>query len=161
MKDLQGRILAIALLLASPLYLSAYDRQDFDRIADFSVTIKTLSSLSENQARGLAGRLLVLDGTIASMQFLNAEEPSFAVELELVGGEWVGTEDVKIFRCRVRFSGTEYFRRFPRRSPRSPSPEQIVLNDRLLVVARLAGRAAAEDGSPLWVLDGLHARPLR
>ena len=157
MRNTPGRVLVIALLLASPLY--AYDRQDFDRIADFSVTIKTLAGLSE--AGSLSGRLLLLDGTVSAMQFLDAAEASFAVELELAGGEWIGTEEVKIYLCRVRFRGQEYFRRFPRRSPRPPGPGEIVLNDRILVVARLAGRAAAEDGTPLWVLEGLHLRALR
>ena len=150
-------ILAVALVLVSPLY--AFDRQDFDRIVDFSVTIKTLAGLSE--PGGLSGRLLLLDGTVASMQFLDPEEASFAVELELAGGEWIGTEDVKIYLCRVRFHGPQYFRLFPRRAARNPGPSQIVPNDRILVLARLAGRAAAEDGTPLWVLEGLHVRPLR
>jgi hypothetical protein len=157
MRTILGRILAVALLLASPLY--AFDRQDFDRIVDFSVTIKTLAGLSE--AGGLSGRLLLLDGTVASMQFLDPAENSFAVELELAGGEWIGTEDVKIYLCRVRFRGQEYFRRFPLRAPRAPGPSEILLNDRILVVARLAGRAVAEDGAPLWVLEGLHVRALR
>jgi hypothetical protein len=157
MRNTLGRILAVALLLASPLY--AFDRQDFDRIADFSVTIKTLAGLAEPGA--LAGRLLLLDGTVASLQFLDPEEASFAVELELAGGEWIGTEEVRIYLCRVRFRGREYFRLFPRRAPRQPGPGQIVPNDRILVVARLAGRTTAEDGAPLWVLEGLHVRPLR
>jgi hypothetical protein len=158
---MRGRLPALVLLLSFPLCLSAFDRKDFDRIADFSVTLKTLAGLSENQARALAGRLLLLDGTVAYVQFLDPEEASFAVELELVGGEWVGVEDVKIYRCRVRFSGPEFFPRFPRRAPRTPDPGQILLNDHLLVVARLAERTTAADGSPVWVLDGLHARPLR
>ncbi len=157
MRNTPGRILAAALLLSSPLY--AFDRQDFDRITDFAVTIKTLAGMSEPGR--LSGRLLLLDGTVASMQFLDPEEASFAVELELAGGEWIGTEDVKIYLCRVRFRGPEYFRLFPRRAPRVPDPAQIVPNDRILVLARLAGRAAAEDGTPLWVLEGLHVRPLR
>ena len=150
-------ILAVALVLISPL--CAFDRQDFDRIVDFSVTIKTLAGLSE--PGGLSGRLLLLDGTVASMQFLDPEEASFAVELELAGGEWIGTEDVKIYLCRVRFRGPQYFRLFPRRAARTPGPSQIVPNDRILVLARLAGRSEAEDGSPLWVLEGLRVRPLR
>jgi hypothetical protein len=154
---MRNRILAAALLLASPLY--AYDRQDFDRIADFSVTIKTLAGLPAPGA--LSGRLLLLDGTVASMQFLDPEEASFAVELELAGGEWIGTEEVKIYLCRVRFRGPEYFRTFPRRAPRNPGPAQIVPNDRILVLARLAGKTRAEDGIPLWVLEGLAVRPLR
>jgi hypothetical protein len=44
MRNKLGWILAVALVLASPLF--AFDRQDFDRIADFSVTIKTLAGLS-------------------------------------------------------------------------------------------------------------------
>jgi two-component system chemotaxis sensor kinase CheA len=83
------------------------------------------------------------------------------VELELAGGEWIGTEEVKIYLCRVRFRGQEYARRFPRRTSRAPGPGEIVVNDRILVVARLAGRAKAEDGTPLWVLEGLHVRALR
>jgi len=158
---MRGRIFILALLLGFPLCLSAFDRRDFDRVADFSVTLKSLAGLSESQARRLGGRLLVLDGTVAYLQFLDPEQASFAVELELVGGEWVGTEDVKIYRCRVRFNGPEFFRRFPRRTPRDPTPEQIVLDDHLLVVARLAGRTTAEDGTPVWVLEGLHARGLR
>lgn len=157
MRNKLGWILAVALALASPS--QAFDRQDFDRIADFSVTIKTLAGLAE--AGPLAGRLLLLDGTVASMQFLEAGEGSFAVELELAGGEWIGTEEVRIYLCRVRFRGQEYIRRFPRRAPRAPGPEEIVVNDRVLVLARLAGRAQAEDGTPLWVLEGLHVRTLR
>jgi hypothetical protein len=159
MRNCAFRILAAALLMASPLGLQAFDRQDFDRIADFSVTIKTLAALSEPGR--LSGRLLLLDGTIASMQFLDPGEASFAVELELAGGEWIGTEDVKIYLCRVRFRGPEYFLLFPRRAPRSPGPTQIVPNDRILVLARLAGRVPGEDGAPLWVLEGLAVRPLR
>jgi hypothetical protein len=157
MRNYPCRILALALLLASPLH--AFDRQDFDRIADFSVTIKTLAGLSEPGR--LSSRLLLLDGTVASLQFLDPEEASFAVELELAGGEWIGTEEVKIYLCRVRFRGPEYFRLFPRRAPRDPGPAQIVPNDRILVLARLAGRAAGEDGAALWVLEGLAVRPLR
>jgi hypothetical protein len=161
MRNTLGRILALALLLAAPWCLSAYGREDFDRVADFTATVKTVAGLTEGQARALSKRLLLLDGTIASLQFLNAEEASFAVELELVGGEWIGTEDVKIYRCRVRFRGPEYFRRFPRRAPHSPGPDQIAPNDRVLILARLAGREVGEDGTSLWVLEGLHVRPLR
>ena len=157
MRNCPFRILAAALLLSAPLY--AFDRQDFDRIADFSVTIKTLAGLSEPGR--LSGRLLLLDGTVASMQFLDPEQATFAVELELAGGEWLGTEDVKIYLCRVRFRGAEYFRLFPRRAPRNPDPSQVVPNDRILVLARLAGRTPGEDGAPLWVLEGLAVRPLR
>jgi len=71
------------------------------------------------------------------------------------------TEEVKIYLCRVRFPGPEYFRVFPAARRANPDRAKIVPNDRILVVARLAGRATAEDGTPLWLLEGLHVRLLR
>lgn len=154
-------LLVLVLALAVPLALGAYDRADFDRVVDFSVTIQSLDGLTEAQGRALASRVLLLDGTVASLQFLDPEEDTFAVEVELVAGEWVGLEDVKMYRCRVRFEGREFFRQFPRRAPKNPSAEQVRVHDRLLAAARIARRTTDAEGRPLWVLTGLRARPLR
>jgi hypothetical protein len=156
---------ALILLMAAALVapLAAYDREDFDRIVDFAATVKTLDGLSAAQARerGLTGRLLLLDGTVAALRFLDPEEASFTVEMELVDGEWVGLEEVKIYRCRVRFQGPAFFRQFPRRAPKSPGPSQIGLDDRVLVVAKALLKGGEEAGQPLWLLQGLHVRPIR
>jgi hypothetical protein len=154
-------ILLIASAWAAPLL--AYDREDFDRVLDFAATVKTLDALSAAQARerGLATRLLLLDGTVTSLQFLDAEQASFALEMELVSGEWIGLEDVKIYRCRVRLKGPAFFRQFPRRAPKNPEPSQVVLNDRVLVVAKAVERVTNEAGQSLWLLDGLYVRPIR
>jgi hypothetical protein len=154
-------ILLIAAAWAAPLL--AYDRADFDRIVDFSATVKTLEALSAAQARerGLLTRLVLLDGTVTSLQFLDAEEASFALEMELVSGEWIGLEDVKIYRCRVRLRGPAFFQQFPRRAPKNPGDAQVVLNDRVLVVARAVARVGDEPGQSLWLLDGLYVRPIR
>jgi hypothetical protein len=160
---------ALTLLLAAALAaslaesLAAYDRKDFDRIVDFATTVKTLDGLSAAQAReqGLAGRLLLLDGTVAALRFLDSEEATFAVEMELVAGEWVGLEEVKIYRCRIRFQGPAFFRQFPRRAPKSPEPSQVALDDRVLIVAKTLLKGGEESGQPLWLLQGLHVRPIR
>lgn len=154
-------MLLIAAAWAAPLL--AYDREDFDRVVDFSATVKTLETLSTAQARerGLLARLVLLDGTVTSLQFLNAEEAGFALEMELVSGEWIGLEDVKIYRCRVRFQGPAFFRQFPRRAPKNPEPAQVVLNDRVLIVAKAVARVGDEAGQSLWLLEGLHVRPIR
>jgi hypothetical protein len=154
-------ILLLAAALAAPL--AAYDREDFDRIVDFATTVKTLDELSTDQARqrGLLGRLLLLDGTVAALQFLDSEEASFAVEMELAAGEWIGLEEVKIYRCRVRFQGSAFFRQFPRRAPKNPEPFQVALDDRVLVVAKALRKGGEEAGQSLWLLEGLHVRPIR
>jgi hypothetical protein len=154
-------ILLISAALAAPIL--AYDREDFDRVVDFAATVKTLDGMSTAQARekGLLARLVLLDGTVAALQFLDAEEASFAVEMELVAGEWVGLEDVKIYRCRVRFQGPAFFSQFPRRAPKNPDSSVVVLNDRVVVVARAVARGEDGAGQPLWLLRGLHVRPIR
>ena len=156
-----GLILLLAAALTGPL--AAYDRKDFDRVVDFAATVKTLDGLSAAQAReqGLLGRLLLLDGTVASLQFLDPEEASFSVEMELVDGEWVGLEEVKIYRCRIRFQGPDFFRQFPRRAPKNLDPSQVTLDDRVLVVAKALLKGGEEAGQPLWLLQGLHVRPIR
>jgi hypothetical protein len=98
---------------------------------------------------------------VTSLQFLDAEEASFALEMELVSGEWIGLEDVKIYRCRVRLRGPAFFQQFPRRAPKNPGDAQVVLNDRVLVVARAVARVGDEPGQSLWLLDGLYVRPIR
>jgi len=156
---------ALTLLLAAALAapLAAYDRQDFDRIVDFATTVKSLDGLSAAQARerGLVGRLLLLDGTVAALHFLDSEEVTFDVEMELVAGEWVGLEEVKIYRCRIRFQGPGFFPQFPRRAPKSPGPFQVALDDRVLVVVKALRKEGEESGQPLWLLQGLHVRPIR
>ena len=160
---MKRRILVLMLVMAAPLCLFSYDLADFDRVADFSVTVKTLSGLSEAEARasGLMQKLLLLDATVTSMQFIDANEESFTVELELVSGEWVGLEEVKMYSCLVRFQGRPFFRIFPRRPPRNPGPSVILPNDRILVLAKAVSQTRTENGEPLWLLAGLHARPLR
>jgi hypothetical protein len=160
----RGAPLAILLLLAvaAPFRVCAAG-EDFDNVVDFSVTLKSLSGLDEAGVRayGLTRRYVVLDGTVASVQVLSSKEESFEVQVKLVSGEWLGLEEVRLYECLVRFQGGSFARLFPARVPRNPDPELIVPNDRVLVVARIAGRAQGEDGRPVWVLEGLRVRPLR
>jgi hypothetical protein len=149
------------LLLLGATFAGALD--DFDSAVDFSVTLKALSGIDEAAARvyGLKSRYLVLDGTVTGIQFLNQEEEGFQAQMELAAGEWIGLEEVRSYRCYVLFQGRRFFRLLPRRAPRSPDPSVVVLNDRVLVVARALRLVQEEGGEPVWLLEGLHARPLR
>jgi hypothetical protein len=151
----------ICLMLVSAALAGALE--DFDSVVDFSVTLKALSGLDEAGARiyGLKSRYLLLDGTVTSIQFLNQEEETFQAQVELVAGEWIGLEDVRSYRCYVLFQGRRFFRLLPRRAPRGPDPTVIVPNDHILVVARALRLVQDEDQEPVWLLEGLHIRPLR
>lgn len=137
--------------------------EDFDSLVDFSVTLKALSGIDEAGARvyGLKSRYLLLDGTVTGVEFLDPEQERFRAQVELVAGEWVGLEEVRSYRCYVLFEGARFFRLLPGRAPRSPDPGVILPNDHVLVVARALRVVQDPDGQPVWLLEGVHARPLR
>jgi hypothetical protein len=143
--------------------LSALSRDDFNRVVDFTVTIKSLSEVpKEKEAEFLkASKILLLNGTVASLSFLNPEEDRFSVQVELISGEWEGLEAVKSYRCAVIFQGSQYFRTFPARPPRNPDPSVVAPNNRILAVVRPIRIITGEDGRPLWLLEGFFVRRLQ
>ena len=154
---------SLILLLGGAGESSALGRESFDRIVDFSVTIKTLSQMPPAQEADFlkSGKLFLLNGTVTGILFVNPDEEGFSVRVELVSGEWLGLEEVKSYRCTVSFKGKEYFGFFPRRLPQNPTADMIAVNDRILVVARALQRASGEKGEPAWLLEGFHIRRLR
>ena len=107
---------------AGAVMLPALSRGDFDRVVDFSVTLKTLAAVAEGKAPLPTGKMLLLSGTVSDVNILNKDERAFKVRIELITGEWIGLEDVKAYACYVEFSGPEFFKVFPARPPRTASP---------------------------------------
>jgi hypothetical protein len=157
------RMICLLFILLLPASLFAYDQGDFDRIVDFSFTLKELNQLPPPQVPAFldAGKLLVLNGTVAAIRFIDNDEQSFQVEVELVSGEWLGLEDVRSYRCLVLFQGSRFFPVFPRRPPRNPSRELVSANDRILVTAKPLGKVSVGGDEALWLLEGLHVRRIR
>jgi hypothetical protein len=122
--------------------LPALSRGDFDRVVDFSVTLKTLAAAAEGTTPLPTGRMLLLSGTVSDVTILNKDEKTFKVRIELIAGEWIGLEDVKAYACYVEFSGPEFFKVFPARAPRTVTADVITLNSRVMVVC-----------SPLDIVD--------
>ena len=157
---------AIGALLVLMIWVPAafsIDAGDFDAVADFSVTVKTLSSLDEATAAayGLLDRFLLLDGTVTNILVLDANEESYLVQVELVSGEWIGLDEVRSYSCWVLFSGPRFAGVFPARLPRNPAPGVIASNDTILIVAKPLQTVEIAEGEIAWVLEGIYARPLR
>jgi hypothetical protein len=127
-------LLACVILLLGVVMLPALSRGDFDRVVDFSVTLKTLAAAAEGKAPLPTGKMLLLSGTVSDVNILNKDEQGFKVRIELIAGEWIGLEDVKAYACYVEFNGPEYFKVFPARAPRTATPDVITLNSRVMVV---------------------------
>ncbi|MBN1836076.1 MAG: hypothetical protein JW820_09520 [Spirochaetales bacterium] len=157
-----ARLLIASALLFLPPAAFAISRAELDKVIDFSVTVKTLERLDAATARDyrLDERFVVLDGTVGTIEVLDPEESRYQVVVELISGEWIGLEEVRSYRCLVLFSGPEFARVFPRRAPRDAGPQVIAANDRVLFVARLLEPVALDEGSSIWVLQGVYARAL-
>lgn len=150
-------ILLFPALLLCHQSLPAYSKSDFDKIVEFSTSLKNLeqSEFLEN------GKLLLLNGTISNLQFLDKKRDSFKVMVEMVAGEWIGLEEVRSYHCFVLFAGEEFFSVFPNRKPKNPSSEMIFLNDRILLLAKASPSTEEMREQGIWLLEGLHVRHLQ
>jgi hypothetical protein len=152
--------LACVLLLVCSLHLPALSRTDLDRVLDLSVTLKTLSAAADGAAPLPYGRMLLLSGTVSDVAILDKDEATFRVRIELITGEWVGTEDVKAYACYVEFSGPEYFKVFPARPPRKAAPGTVVLDSRVIVMGAAQGVTTTPLGEKRVRVQGAYIRAL-
>ena len=152
--------LAACLLLMAAL-APAITRSDFDRVVDFSVSLKTVAAAADGKAALPEGKLFLLDGTVSDVSILDKEQGSFRARIELITGEWIGTEDVKSYSCWIEFSGPAFFKLFPARAPKDPTPDMVFLNSRLLVVARTIGVTTSHQGEKRMLMEGLSTRVIK
>jgi len=160
MKRAIGAVLVLMIWVPAAFSI---DAGDFDAVADFSVTIKTLNQLDEATAAayGLMDRFLLLDGTVTNIIVLDANEESYLAQVELVSGEWVGLDEVRSYSCWVLFSGPRFAGVFPARVPRNPPPGVIATNQTILIAAIPLQTVEIAEDETAWVLEGIYVRPLK
>ncbi len=129
----------ILLSAVFPLFLSAQN-SELESLR-FSMTIKDLTELSTQDLDEMAsaGDWLLLDGSIAGMTLYSAEDEEYLLDVLLMQGEWMGLEDVKKYDCHLVFQGEQWRNIIPDRAPRNPVEGQVLLNDKVLVLARVLG----------------------
>ena len=153
-------VIACVLLLLGSGYLPALSRAELDRVADVSITLKTLSAVADGKAPLPDGRLIVLTGTVSDVNIISKDQATFKVRIELLSGEWFGEEDVKAYACYVEFSGPEYFKMFPARLPANAPVGLIGLSTKVLVVGRAVSVTATPLGAKRVLVDGAYVRPI-
>jgi hypothetical protein len=151
-------VLACILLLAGPAFLHALSRADLDRVIDFSVTLKSLATAADSGSPIPAGKTVLISGTVSDVNIITKDQAGFKVRIELITGEWIGTEDVKAYSCYVEFTGAEYFALFPARPPRVASRDLVTQNSRVLVVGRVVDVTTTPLGAKRVLLDGAYIR---
>ena len=148
----------LALVLLAPAAALAATRADFDRVVDFSVTLKSLAAAADGTQPLPTGKMIVLTGTVSSVTIVNKDPATFQVRIELITGEWFGLDDVKAYSCYVDFTGQEFFRIFPARAPAQPTPDMVLQNARVLVAGRATSIVTTPLGEKRVVVDGASIR---
>lgn len=117
----------------SSLYASPED--DFDKIADFGITLKNISAVIGSKGSGfLKDRILILDGILSSFEVTDSTEAGYTAELTLINGEWDGPSEVYMYKSIAVFKGYEYSALFPAKKSRTKKNDPAELNSKVIVV---------------------------
>jgi len=154
--------LVAALLLANiSSFIFGQTLEDFNEVVDFSISIRELATAAaNNDMAALPDRLVIIQGSVASRLVIDANAESYIGQLELVGGEWLGVEDVVTYRCFLLLEGPRFANTIPARRTRNKHPDEIDLNSRILVVGEFLGLFDMENGTTVPVLNALHIRKI-
>jgi len=124
-------------------------KENFDRIVDFSLRMDNLGQrlTKAGGVAGLTDKLLILTGAVASVQFLGGEGDNFVAALELVDGDWIGVEDVQMYRAYLIVHGTDFEARLPVKRSKEGVPNEILPNSQILAVGKIVEVDTSEAGA--------------
>ncbi len=136
------------MLLVLTINAAAQDSfEELKSILNLDATLKAsntdaalLDSLIENRS------LVLFSGTVASRTVINGDEADFLGELELIDGEWQGTEAVTMFKSILLLEGPDYFNAIPQRRSRRTDPREITTNTRFMVIGEVAAKRETPEG---------------
>jgi hypothetical protein len=151
-----------AIILLFGLNLSALDQKDFDKVVDFSVTLKELHELVQNKNFTPAAftKYFIISGSVASINPINPAEENFLAELETVNGEWKNLDSVAMYKAFVYVQGRDFYRRIPSRTVKAQPGLSIEQNRQVIVAGVLADVYVDEKGRRFPVVLASHLRIL-
>lgn len=124
----------------------------------FAVTIADLHRAAlDGDDRGIPGdKDLVVDAKIGSITIVEETDESFSAEVELIGGSWLGEENVELYRAYALFDGPAFRDLFSRRSS-----TRLLPGDKVLVLGTYVGIGTDyDDSTPVAVVEAKELRRL-
>ena len=109
---------------------------------------------TEDDERGYVSRLLLeegLKGMIAPVE----------VDVELVTGEWIGTEDVRSYHALLILTGPESFDVFVRRRAPEPGSSVITTGAKVAALVSIVEPVELTGGTAAWLAECHHIRAVR
>jgi len=154
------RITISAVFIITALLASAQTAVKAESPVNFDLTLKKIYKMIESgESNNInPNRFIVISGTVSAREVLNPDKENFSGILELSSGEWLGVEDVAIYKCYVQLEGSEFPSMIPVRRSRKPKPEVIQLNEKILVLGKYLGYSEDENGIKYPVIQGIKIR---
>lgn len=132
-------------LILSPMLAAA---QDFESVLDFSVELSTLADRSRTMEIVDQGRIIILEGVSGDTMMMDG-----GPVLKILGGEWIGSEEVRAYSCLFYLDDRKWREVFPIDRPEEPGPDYVSPGSRLLVAARVTGWNDATGEPVAEILD--------
>ncbi len=118
--------------------------QTFEDVVNFDIELSSLhdpaisSNLIESQ------NIVILEGLAGDIQVVDtADKPG--VWVTFLGGEWIGTSEVRAYSCRVLFEGESWVDTFTGKQQDNASEKQFSRGSRLLIACRIVEYDDAND----------------
>ncbi len=109
---------------------------------------------TEDDERGYVSRLLLeeaLPGLISPVE----------VAVELVSGEWIGTDEVRSYHALLILNGSESFKVFVRRRAGEGGHGVLETGSRVLALVSLVETVELTGGTPAWLAQCHRIRPVQ
>lgn len=131
------KLIILSLILVS----TAAWGQSFDSVVDFDTELSTLSDKAFVTDVIQSGQVVILEGLLGDVRVDESSLGGTSVWASLVGGAWIGTQEVRAYGCQIRFAGEEWVERFQPQS--DDAPDIIPHGSRLLVACVVIGYDAS------------------
>ncbi len=136
------------LLLSIPIFFVTVHAfgTPFEEAVLFDIDLAALSVPETAEAMAADGRIVILEGLMGD-SVIDESSAEARVWVNLVGGAWIDTDEVRSYSCRIAFIGERWLEAFPERRPKEPGPLYVPPGSRLLVAARVRGFDEASGAS--------------
>jgi hypothetical protein len=124
------------------------------KVLDVSLDLKGIVRLVESPHfhPSTYKKYVLFDGSISAITILASDPEQFTAELEVVNGEWEGTEQIHLYRAFVYVQGPEYA---------SVLSSTIQLNDAVIIVGSIEEVYTDEQGNRYPILLAVAIRKIR
>lgn len=112
--------------------------QTLESVVDFDLELSSLADPGVSEAARRGGRIVILEGLMGDT-LVDTDSAEGGVWVNLVGGSWIGTDEVRAYSCRILFRGEAWKDVFPGIRGEEGGAAYIAPGSRLLVAARVTG----------------------